>query len=678
MEPGHASMVVGKAAKRHAFADRRCVVWNGEIGMDVYADARARGLVPDFFDARGEHRVTRPDALQVILDALPPHAAHHHLRGAIVLRPDSHNAEIALGGEPRGLSWRLVQAEQTIADGVVSGSAVPLPPDLDIGAYRLELLARQDVIERAPVLVSPQHAFKGSFDRVWLLTVQLYSLSSARNWGIGDFSDLARLIDIAAPLGCAGIGLNPLHALFDDRPEECSPYAPNSRLFLNPLYIDIDALPEFAGGPVDRDAIAREKQAPLINYRVVAQHKFAALRHAFAEFSDRGSAERHAAFAQFRRDRGMLLQRFACFEVLRRKFNAPWWQWPDEWRRPDDARIRQHRESADRDELEFVEFVQWCGHDQLQRCAELAAALGMTIGLYLDVAVGVQSGGFDAWAFQDTIARNLAVGAPPDLLNVAGQDWGICGFTGSGLLATDFESFREMLRGSLRYAGAIRLDHILGLNRLYLVPAGFSPRDGAYVEMPLQALLAVVAQESEASACVIVGEDLGTVPHGFRETMADWGIFSYRVMLFERDHDGAFLPADRYAANALVTFNTHDLAAFAGWRWSHDLTTKRALGLDPGESDDARRHAHWALQERLKAHGIARDDFLGVVQFLSDTPSRMLAIALDDLLGLEDQPNIPGTIDEHPNWRRRLPVKVEDIANRLGPDFAQAVASRRE
>jgi 4-alpha-glucanotransferase len=646
--------------------------------MDVYADARARGLVPDFFDARGERRITHPDALQAILDALPPHTARRHLSGAIVLRSNAHNAEIALAGEPRGLSWRLLQGDRMVAEGVVNGNAVRLSPDLPLGPYRLELLMQQNVIERVPVLVSPRQTFTGSFDRVWLLTVQLYSLTSARNWGIGDFSDLARLIEIAAPLGCAGIGLNPLHALFDDRPEECSPYAPNSRLFLNPLYIDVDALPEFAGERHDRGAIARETKAPLIDYRAVARRKFAALRRAFATFRNRTSAERHAAFAQFRQDGGMLLQRFACFEVLRRKFEVPWWQWPEEWRRPDDARIKQHRDSTDREEIEFVEFVQWCAHDQLQLCAELAAAFGMTVGLYLDIAVGVQSGGFDAWVFQDAIARNLAVGAPPDLLNVEGQDWGICGFTGSGLLATDFEPFREMLRASMRYAGAIRLDHILGLNRLYLVPAGFSPRDGAYIEMPLQALLAVIAQESEANACVIVGEDLGTVPDGFRETMADWGIFAYRVMLFERDHDGAFLPADRYAENALVTFNTHDLASFAGWKSSHDLATKRALGLDPGESDDARRHAHWALRERLTAHGISRDDFPGVVKFLSDTPSRMLAIALDDLLELKDQPNIPGTVNEHPNWRRRLPVKVEDIAGRLGADFAQAVAARRE
>jgi 4-alpha-glucanotransferase len=652
-----------------------------EVGVDIYADAQARGLVPDFIDARGEHRVTRPDALRAILDALPPQATHRYLRGAIVLRQDRDAFVVTLDGDPDDLRWRLVQGERAVAAGAADGKALQLPPQLPIGAYRFELVdQKQQVVERTLVLVAPPCAFTGSFDRVWLMAVQLYSLNSARNWGIGDFTDLARLIEITAPLGCAGIGLNPLHALFDDRPGDCSPYSPNSRLFLNPLYIDVEALPEFAGdaGAIDGYAIARAKAGPLIDYRAVALQKFAALRRAFANFNDRASPERRADFVRFQQAMGMLLQRFASFGVLRQKFETPWWDWPVEWRRPDDAQIRRHRESVDRDAIAFIEFVQWCAHEQLQHCAELAAARGMKVGLYLDIAVGVQAGGFDAWAFQDAIARNLAVGAPPDLLNVAGQDWGIAGFSGSGLLATDFEPFRDMLQASLRYAGAIRLDHILGLNRLYLVPAGFSPRDGAYAAMPLQAMLAVIAQESQANTCVIVGEDLGTVPDGFRATMADWGIFSYRVMLFERDHDGSFLPADRYATDAVVTFNTHDLASFAGWRTSHDLATKRALGLDPGESDEARHHAHRALQDRLRASGIARNDFVGMAAFLAATPTRLLALALDDLLGLADQPNIPGTIDEHPNWRRRLPVDIEDIPNLLDPDFQRVLASRRE
>ena len=215
----------------------------------------------------------------------------------------------------------------------------------------------------------------------------------------------------------------------------------------------------------------------------------------------------------------------------------------------------------------------------------------MKVGLYLDVAVGVQSDGFDAWNEQAAISRHLGVGAPPDPLNTAGQDWGLAGFNAAGLEIQLVRAVREMLQASMRHAGAIRLDHVLGLKRLYLVPRGFGRRDGAYVQMPFEALLAVTAQESVAHRCVVIGEDLGTVPEGFREQMADWGIWSYLVMMFERDDHGAFSGIDHYPANALVTFNTHDLSTYAGWRSFSDLKLKRSLGIDPGESDDARWHA---------------------------------------------------------------------------------------
>ena len=214
----------------------------------------------------------------------------------------------------------------------------------------------------------------------------------------------------------------------------------------------------------------------------------------------------------------------------------------------------------------------------------------------------------------------------------------------------------------MRHAGAIRLDHVLGLKRLYLVPHGFSARNGVYVQMPFEALLAVTAQESVAHRCVVIGEDLGTVPEGFREQMADWGIWSYLVMMFERDDRGSFRGVDHYAANALVTFNTHDLSTYAGWRCFSDLALKRSLGIDPGESDDARWHALAMLTDILRHHAIDGHDLYAVVKFLAQTRSRLLAISLEDLLGVIDQPNIPGTVDEHPNWRRRLPLELDEMA----------------
>jgi 4-alpha-glucanotransferase len=214
----------------------------------------------------------------------------------------------------------------------------------------------------------------------------------------------------------------------------------------------------------------------------------------------------------------------------------------------------------------------------------------------------------------------------------------------------------------MRYAGAIRLDHVMGLKRLYLVPHGFAADNGAYVQMPFEALLAATAQESMAHRCVVIGEDLGTVPEGFREQTADWGIWSYQVMMFERDDAGAFRDIDHYSANALVTFNTHDLSTYAGWRAFSDLKLKRSLGIDPGESDDSRWHALTMLSDILRRHGIDGHDLHAVAGFLARTKSRLLAISLDDLLGVVDQANIPGTKDEHPNWRRRLPLPIDQIA----------------
>jgi 4-alpha-glucanotransferase len=496
------------------------------------------------------------------------------------------------------------------------------------------------------------------------LAVQLYGIRSARNWGIGDFTDLAGLIELAAHLGADGVGLNPLHALFDDRPGDCSPYAPNSRLFLNALYIDVERVAGFrpAAFAESGDTIARLRQGDIVDYAAVAELKWRALRSAFEAFKANPKSKGHAAFAKFRAERGAMLSRFACFEVLRHRFNKPWWEWPTEWRQPDDARSAALHAGPDSTEIEFVKFVQWSADQQLQSCRDLAARLGMKVGLYLDVAVGVQSDGFDAWKEQAAISRHLAVGAPPDPLNTAGQNWGLAGFNAAGLEIQSFEPYREMLRASMRHAGAIRLDHVLGLKRLYLVPHGFAADNGVYVQMPFEALLAVTAQESVAHRCVVIGEDLGTVPEGFREQMADWGIWSYQVMMFERDDRGSFRGIDHYAPNALVTFNTHDLSTYAGWRGFGDLALKRSLGIDPGETDDARWHALAMLTDVLRHHAIDRDDLYAVAGFLARTKSRLLAISLEDLLGVIDQPNIPGTVDEHPNWRRRLPLAIDEIA----------------
>jgi 4-alpha-glucanotransferase len=646
--------------------------------MDVYSKAREYGVDLEFVDGQGHRHVVSSERLRAVVDGLPPPSPHPFLKQPIIIVADADSRQVPVGAEADGLGWRLVESNQMLARGCVAGGTIDLPPAIPIGTYWLEIEREHGhKIDSIPLLVTPARAYQGSsFDRSWVLSVQLYGLASARNWGIGDFTDLATLIELTAGWGCAGIGLNPLHALFDDRPLECSPYAPNSRLFLNPLYVDPERLPHFPGSWLTRhrEQLDRARSGDLIDYAAVAELKRAALRHAFEIFQtidavNTAHAADLVAFESFRRERGELLRRFACFEVLRRQFHLlPWWQWPEEWRRPDDARIQAFRNGPQRTEIEFVEFVQWCAATQLQSCTDLAAKRGMAVGLYLDIAVGVQAGGFDAWSEQVAISRALSVGAPPDQLNTAGQDWGLAGFNAAGLETSGFAPFREMLRASMRYAGAIRLDHVLGLNRLYLIPSGTSPRDGVYVEMPLEALLAVIVQESVDQRCITIGEDLGTVPDGFRDILATWGVWSYKVMIFERGHDGAFFGSSGYAANALVTFSTHDLASFAGWQSHSDLEVKRGLGLDPGETDEMRTHARRAFEWKLGEEYIESKSFFGAIEFLARTPSRILAIALDDLIGLKDQPNSPGTLNEHPNWRRRLPVELKDIGHWIDLD----------
>ena len=645
--------------------------------MDVFDLAKELGIQTEFVDGQGHRHVTDATALKIILDALPERIPTSLVDGPVVIR-SGEPSRTELGPAARlPVAWKVVAGREVIAEGAAQERAITWPANWPVGIYRLQLSDAASLREEVPLIVSPSRAYGGDFDRGWLLAIQLYSIRSARNWGIGDFTDLASLIELAAGLGADGVGLNPLHALFDDKPADCSPYSPNSRLFLNALYVDVEQIPEFEGGAAAARAAARLREGHIVDYRGVAELKWRALRAAFDAFKMRPAKGRREDFDGFRAERAPLLSRFACFEVLRHKFDQPWWEWPAAWRRPDDAKCAELRRGEDATEIEFVEFVQWTADRQLRSCRDLARDLGMRVGLYLDVAVGVQSGGFDAWNEQTAISRHLSVGAPPDPLNLAGQNWGLAGFNASGLELQSFEPYRQMLRAAMRYAGAIRLDHVLGLKRLYLVPHGFAADNGVYVPMPFTALLAATAQESVAHDCIVIGEDLGTVPEGFRDTMAEWGIWSYQVMMFERDDRGAFRSPDRYLPNALVTFNTHDLSTYAGWRSFADLKIKRSLGIDPGESDDARWHALTMLDEVLRHHAIPNNDLYSMAAFLSRTRSRLMAISLEDLLGVIDQPNIPGTINEHPNWRQRLPVAINDIAQEIDIEALKGATQER-
>ncbi len=547
---------------------------------------------------------------------------------------------------------RFVASDETLTrliDAVSAGCAHPQP--LDVPA-------------------EPLRAFQGDGRRVWGLAVQLYALRSRCNWGHGDFTDLRNLVALAGARGAAAIGLNPLHALFTDRAEEASPYAPNSRLFLNPLYIDVEALPEFPGLAAAglADEVAALRATDMIAYARVAAVKLRGLRLAHDAFRRQASAARRADFDAFRAEQGEALLRYACFEVLRRQYApAPWPQWPRPWCAPDRAQLDGFR-AAHEAECEFHEFMQWAADRQLAACAATARGAGMPVGLYLDLAVGIDRHGADAWSLRDAVLPGVSMGAPPDALNVEGQDWGLAPFNPHMLPADDFAAMRQLMRATMRHAGAIRLDHVLGLNRVFMVPLGLSAKEGAYVQFPFQQLLRVIAEESSDRRCIVIGEDLGTVPEHFRETVARWGLWGYRVVLFEREGDGRFKQPEAYPAEAVAAFNTHDLSSFHGWLVGHDLAVKRGIGLDPGEDDGARAWARQMLRAILseRAPGYAPDDIAAVAALLAATPSRLAIVALDDVLGVLDQINVPGTVEQHPNWRRKLPLALEELETHEG------------
>jgi 4-alpha-glucanotransferase len=511
---------------------------------------------------------------------------------------------------------------------------------------------------------TPDPAFQGDGRRTWVLAVQLYGVRSARNWGHGDFGDLAELLDIVADFGCGGIGLNPLHAQFYDR-ADCigSPYSPNSRLFLNPLYIDVEALPEFdrEHAATLAEGIARLREAELVDYPAVARVKLAALHAAYRNFKLNGQPARRDDFSAYVAERGRPLQCFSAFEVLRQKYPGPWWEWPEQWRNRTDDALHALLD-GEADDIGFYQYLQWNAERQLARCRDIARHRNLPIGLYLDTAIGVDASGADAWMDQSIVLRGLSVGAPPDQFNPAGQDWGLTTYNPHGLVGSGFEPFRQMLRAAMRYAGAMRIDHVLGLMRLYVIPHGLPGSKGAYIRLPFADMLAVVAEESRRWHCIAIGEDLGTVPEGFRDTLSAWGVWSYLVVLFERSHDGSFKGPQHYAERAIATFNTHDLATFGGWMSDHDLKVKRAIDVDPGESDIDRHHSRVALCSTLTAvTGHQQIGFEAVAAFLAATQARLVSIAIEDVLELKDQPNMPGTVSEHPNWRRRWPLSLDRL-----------------
>lgn len=605
-------------------------------------------------------------------------------------RPPLHDLALAHG---IGLTWVNAEGQaQALSDASLRAllGVMGVAADAAVPAATPAAMATAGTVRRCFV---PAPLAAG--ERWWGMTAQLYSLRSGGDWGLGDFGTLLVLVREAAAKGAAFIGLNPLHALFPADPAHVSPYSPSSRHYLNVAMIDVPRVPGYASDAGVQAAVAApDFQAEVARLRAlrhadaagVVRLKFSVLRRLHARFRSHELLQGSAlgeAFRAWRAAEGEPLALQSTFDALqahlRERDPAHWgWDsWPAEYRDARGAAVRrfalEHAEA-----VEFHAWLQWLAHRQLAEAQQLARSLGMPIGLYGDYAVGVNPGGAETWADAPTYCLQAGIGAPPDPLALLGQDWGIPPQSPDVLRATAGAPFRALVRQNLRHYGALRLDHVMALCRQWWVPRGLRSTDGGYVHYPLALLLDILAEESARAGCLIVGEDLGTVPDEIREALPAHAVHSYKVALFERVAGDAFRPPAEYVRGALAVLSTHDLPTLRGWWEGQDLDLRERLGLFPSAAvrDQLRWERgvdKWRWLEALRAGGIAPDqpqDGAGpytaalaaaLHRFLGRTQSALAALQVEDLAFEAEPVNVPGTDREHPNWSRRLPVEVEAL-----------------
>jgi 4-alpha-glucanotransferase len=590
--------------------------------------------------------------------------------------------------------------------GEVQGSWITrrrfeLPFDLPPGYHEFEAKVAGGASHRCLLIVSPPRCHQPAAilagRRLWGIAVQLYTLRSRQNWGIGDFSDLTLLIRWAASCGAGFVGLNPLHALAPADPARSSPYSASNRHFLNVLYIAVPAVPEFDECAAASNRLAEPKIASRlqelraqhhVDYRGVADLKFEILALLYQDFRDRHlaqSSERARSFRAFAAAQGAALQLHARFDALDRYFGATkgcasgWSNWPKEFRdvNGDAARRFAAEHSA---EVEFHAYLQWLAHEQLVGAQDLTRELAMPIGLYGDYAVGANPSGSETWVDPGSFALAAEIGAPPDPLALKGQGWGIPPQDPTAMQAQRLQGFVGLIRSNMRYFGALRLDHVMSLFRLWWVPEGYSPTEGAYVHYPLQQLLTVLTLESARNHCLVVGEDLGIVPDEIRRAIPEFGLYHYKVLMFEKI-DGRFRLPGEYPQDALATPATHDMPTLRSYWEGRDIELRRRLNLYPSAEIESRiveerGHDRELLLAALRDQGLnpaqpttPHEPFTAELAralqlYLARSPTAMVALQIEDLLGMVDPVNVPGTHQEYPNWQRKLDANIEEIAAR--------------
>jgi len=683
------------------------------------------GVASAYEDANGDNVVVTEETLIAVLAALDVAAGTEEERLVALQEYDRAHWSRALPrvivtragapmpfwvhvthGDPVGLWMHLEDGEVRTGlrqldnftppydlDGRLIGEAsFELPADLPLGYHRLHANAGGRETS-TPVIVTPASLApprRLATRRAWGLATQLYSVRSKRSWGIGDLTDLTDLAVWATTRHGAGFVLvNPLHAAALRAPMEPSPYLPTSRRFVNPLYLRVEAIDEYAHtahrrrlqrlradvqigakrlDAVDRDAAWAAKRAALeVVYRV------------------RRSAGRELGYSAFRARQGRALDDFAVWSALTEVYGSDWHEWPNPLQHPDaDGVAAFAAEHAE--EIDFHRWLQWQLDEQLMSAQAHAVNAGMSLGIMHDLAVGVHPNGADAWALQDVLALGVTAGAPPDAFNQQGQDWSQPPWRPDRLLERAYAPLRALIRAVLRHAGGLRIDHIIGLFRLWWIPKGAPPTEGTYVYYDHEAMIGILALEAHRADALVVGEDLGTVEPWVRDYLHERGVFGTSILWFEldRDGDGGPLPAERWREYCLSSVTTHDLPPTAGYLAGDHVRLRDRLGLltrpfDEELANDEAEQAAWRAELRrvglLGNHADAEQTVLALHRYLGRTPSKLLLMSLTDAVGDRRTQNQPGTTDEYPNWR--VPLAGPDRRQMLLEDvFADPRATR--
>ncbi len=686
------------------------------------------GILPHYIDTAGVRRETTDATYVALLEclgsdasseeaaaraltALEARARERLIEPTKVLRTRASTVSYTVRVAPLSTGawrWSLEVTEESGAQHQASGrgtvrdvsltlrSGVRLPHGYH--AVRLELQnGHQTLTATQHVIVAPVSCVPFSQrthgKRLYGLIANLYTVRSEQNWGAGDLGDVDRLVRWSATVGASFVGLNPLHAL-RNRGWDISPYYPISRLYRNPLYLDVTAIPEFHESDAARaligttdfvESLIGTRTAEVVQYESVMKLKTRALRalhQVFVEQHAQEETDRWRAYRTFCRAQGAPLEAFAVFAALDDHMvsedGAPpdWRAWPDAYRDPRSPAVVEFRERSAED-VDYHRWVQFEIDRQLAMLAGLADSEGLPLGLYGDLAVGSSPGGCDPWVFKDLFVSGASVGAPPDDYAAGGQVWGLPPLHPHRGAEDGYRYWRLLVQNAMRHFGALRIDHVMGLFRMFWIPDGLSGTEGAYVRYPADDLLGILALESTRHGTLVIGEDLGTVPKGLPATLARRGILSTRVLYFERNRHGEFRPSNRYSKRALVSASTHDHAPVSGYWEGRDLTLRRQAGSIPTDAvlelARATREAdRTALVDRLRRERLlpeATPDASAITtavhRFLARTPSPLVAISLDDLAGETDPVNLPGVHpDAYPCWSRRMHLTLKRLEDR--------------